>query len=425
MRDVWIPRKATNTLNPNCRSTMRRLSRLRPLRLASVAGGQCSRSSFLASAVVERRFSSMKKDILLKYQQRQPTPVSLRDMLAWSQMQHSAATSKLLTVELLTRLAHRIGELGEFPKSVQETAPVTKVMELYSSTFYSLANFYYSSSKWDDMMLTSLLRDFKDTDSATVPSIALGMHQVALSFPEQPPLPSDFQLNQFYQSRLGIRMLIGQRVRPRIKMTCVPSIVKRAYERAKKLSTEIHGSAPALQLNGHVDESVWPMSDTNGVFWYVPSHLEHILFELIKNSMGATIKMRELGKFEGDMPSIKVVISKGTDDVSLKVSDEGGGIARSVAPRIWSYKYSTAPSKILRKNHFKSLKHVAMATSENEDHEYVTFRENFSGGGYGLPIARVFARYFGGELEMATVDGFGTDVFLYIPNLNDATEVKP
>ena len=82
----------------------------------------------------------MKKDILLKYQQRQPTPVSLRDMLAWSQMQHSAATSKLLTVELLTRLAHRIGELGEFPKSVQETAPVTKVMELYSSTFYSLAN---------------------------------------------------------------------------------------------------------------------------------------------------------------------------------------------------------------------------------------------------------------------------------------------
>jgi len=404
---------------------MRRLSLLRPRRSTTVAWGLCTPRSFLASAIVKRRFSLKKKDMLLKYKQRQPTPVTLRDMLAWSEMQHSAATSKLLTVELLTRLAHRIGELGEFPKPVQETAPVTKVMELYSSTFYSLADFYYSSSKWDESVLTSLLRDFKETDSSTVPSIALGMHRVALSFPEQPPLPSDFQLNQFYQSRLGIRMLIGQRVRPRIKMTSVPSVVKRAYERAKKLSIEIHGAAPALQLDGHVHERVWPMSDTKGVFWYVPSHLEHILFELIKNSMGATMKMQDQGKFEGDMPPIKVVISKGIDDVSLKVSDEGGGIARSVAPQIWSYKYSTAPSRILRKNRFKNLRHAAMATADNEDHEYVTFRENFSGGGYGLPIARVFSRYFGGDLEMATVDGFGTDVFLYIPNLSEAAEVKP
>lgn len=37
--------------------------------------------------------------------------------------------------------------------------------------------------------------------------------------------------------------------------------------------------------------------------------------------------------------------------------------------------------------------------------------------GLGLPMSNVFARYFGGELELVSLDGWGTDVYLRLPKL--------
>lgn len=38
----------------------------------------------------------------------------------------------------------------------------------------------------------------------------------------------------------------------------------------------------------------------------------------------------------------RVVVAEGGEDVTIKVSDEGGGIPRSGMPNIWTYLYSTA-----------------------------------------------------------------------------------
>ena len=37
-----------------------------------------------------------------------------------------------------------------------------------------------------------------------------------------------------------------------------------------------------------------------------------------------------------------------------------------------------------------------------------------AGFGYGLPLSRLYARYFGGDLEVISMDGFGTDTFVYL-----------
>lgn len=39
-----------------------------------------------------------------------------------------------------------------------------------------------------------------------------------------------------------------------------------------------------------------------------------------------------------------MIIAQGGEDVTIKVSDEGGGIPRSGLHRIWTYMYSTAES---------------------------------------------------------------------------------
>lgn len=37
-----------------------------------------------------------------------------------------------------------------------------------------------------------------------------------------------------------------------------------------------------------------------------------------------------------------------------------------------------------------------------------------AGYGYGLPIARLYARYLGGDLEVQSLEGRGTDAYVYL-----------
>ena len=41
------------------------------------------------------------------------------------------------------------------------------------------------------------------------------------------------------------------------------------------------------------------------------------------------------------------------------------------------------------------------------------------GTGFGLPIARLYSRYFGGDLKLYSMDGYGTDAFLYLPKVGN------
>nr|CAD7410989.1 unnamed protein product [Timema cristinae] len=50
----------------------------------------------------------------------------------------------------------------------------------------------------------------------------------------------------------------------------------------------------------------------------------------------------------------------------------------------------------------------------------------FAGYGYGLPISRLYARYFHGELALMSCEGFGTDCIVYLKALsNEANELLP
>lgn len=53
-------------------------------------------------------------------------------------------------------------------------------------------------------------------------------------------------------------------------------------------------------------------------FDYIPSHMHHMIFEIMKNSMRATMEqMAKLGKKEPE--PVNVIISHGENDITIKV----------------------------------------------------------------------------------------------------------
>jgi pyruvate dehydrogenase kinase 2/3/4 len=95
--------------------------------------------------------------------------------------------------------------------------------------------------------------------------------------------------------------------------------------------------------------------------------------------------------------------------VVIKVSDEGGGIKRSNMDRIWSYLYTTASPAALQ----------SMLGDNNGDFKDFDNASPLAGLGYGLPISRNYARSFDGELTIMSMEGYGTDSFIYLPRLGN------
>lgn len=217
-------------------------------------------------------------------------------------------------------------------------------------------------------------------------------------------------LDRFYMSRIGIRMLIGQHIALTDQRThsdpnyvgiiCtktnVRDLAQEAIENARFVCEDHYGlfDAPKVQLICNPDIN----------FMYVPGHLSHMLFETLKNSLRAVVETH--GQDKEEFPVTKVVVAEGKEDITIKISDEGGGIPRSAIPLVWTYMYTT----------------VDQTPNLDPDFNKSDFKAPMAGFGYGLPISRLYARYFGGDLKLISMEGYGTDVYLHLNRLSSSSE---
>lgn len=105
--------------------------------------------------------------------------------------------------------------------------------------------------------------------------------------------------------------------------------------------------------------------------------------------------------------------------------DEGGGIPRSQLDRIWSYLFTTAQNNVqetVLELHGQPTDTSSRSPSSNDDDKDSSRRKDvasaaaalakspiLAGLGFGLPMSRAFARYFGGDLDIISLEGYGTD----------------
>lgn len=326
----------------------------------------------------------------------------------------------------------------------------------FGKTYYTScpANVVWPKEVYDyNKLVSDALSKIKKRHDATVATMAQGVqewkneHKTVI-------VNSQIQtfLDRFYMSRIGIRMLIGQHIALNSSQTSpakakinsflngqnggsskrsnyvgvictdcnVGEIAEDAVETAKYICEEYYGlfEAPEIQL-------IAPKNDIS--FMYVPGHLIHMLFETLKNSLRATIEFHtsrlkeKMCQENPDLlfddvdindlkfPPIKVIISEGYEDIAIKISDEGGGIPRSEVPLIWTYLYTT----------------VSQTPTLEPEYNQSSFKAPMAGFGYGLPISRLYSQYFGGDLKLISMEGYGTDVYLHLNRLSSSSEPLP
>ncbi|KAG0232409.1 hypothetical protein BGW42_008200 [Actinomortierella wolfii] len=283
--------------------------------------------------------------------------------------------------------------------------------------------------------------------------------------------------NRFYTINLGEHLALHDRGLNLVQRVNPLSISQRAIRDAQKVCAAHYGeAAPPVLIHT-------PNPDIQTT--YVDEFLHRNIYELLKNAMRATceehimkgspisVSMSPLSQKTGknEPPPIKLVLVDGGEDVTIKISDEGGGMALSEIDKIWSYVHSGNPSNLRKpsstivakarttttpyqpnapntstlstssivKSHAPRADEADLSSSStssqpadsmtvmgglaSEAKDYLELP--LSGSGHGLPLARLIARYFGGDLSLISMEGYGTDSYLSLYRNDDHLENFP
>ncbi|KAG8804974.1 26S proteasome regulatory subunit 7 [Serendipita sp. 399] len=253
---------------------------------------------------------------------------------------------------------------------------------------------------------------------------------------------------------------------------CSPAeMVRLCTNFVHELSVGTFGVAPDVEIDGM----------TTVTFPYVPVHIEYVLTEILKNAYRATVEnhQRRHG-LDSTLPihPIQITISHATlplpplspfdgGDVrttnavdhrkppaylSIRIRDQGGGVGSGDLSHIFSYAFTTAKRMggggTAEDSQLEGGPYAMQAVGGIAGIADTGSMDNAGGGdagglfgeivgkglqtglgtiaglGYGLPMARLYASYFGGSLELRSLPGHGTDVFIKFRCLDDNTNIE-
>ena len=330
--------------------------------------------------------------------------------------------------EIPIRLAHRIQDLDQVPL-MRDMPSVQEVKHIYIQSFLEMIDSPNIQTPQDEADFAAMLENLYLKHSNVLVKMARGAFELRQAVRSGQPQEvfQDLQnsdaicefegmkqchkfLDRFYSCRIGVRVLAGQYLALRgkpwpdyIGMICLetsPSkIVRQAANDATKMCMRSYDKAPEVELVGRTDLTLA----------YIPTYLHYILLELLKNALRATV---ETHMDKTTLPPVTVIIADGTEneDCVIKIEDKGGGIPRSQINKIWSYLFTTADPSIQE------------AFIAEKDHSNTS---PMAGLGYGLPISRSYCRYFGGDMDIISMEGYGTDAFIHLKRVGDSKEPVP
>jgi len=355
--------------------------------------------------------------VLDHYSHFNPSPLTLQQFVRFGETASELDSFNFLKKELPVRLSNIMKEINLLPGNLLQMPSVLILQDWYAQSFRDLVDYEHSEAS-EEMLyeFCQTLKTMQTRHSNVVQTMAQGVLELQESHQvdNQTDMAIQYFLDRFYMSRISMRMLIHQHtllfepnadrqtkrigiIDPQCKLK---SVIMEAFQNAAFLCEEYYNCAPDVEIKGQTMTKNEKGKKVGLSLVYPPPHLYHILFELFKNSMRATV---ETHKNVSELPEIEVLLAKGEHDVSIRISDQGGGIPRHITDHTFHYLVSTAPRPSMTPT-----------------------KAPLAGYGYGLPLSRLYARYFHGDLILNSYDGYGTDAVVYLKTrTEEASELLP
>ncbi|KUI54832.1 [3-methyl-2-oxobutanoate dehydrogenase [lipoamide]] kinase, mitochondrial [Cytospora mali] len=392
-------------------------------------------------------------------------------------------SSARFTLSLLPiRLAHRIQAIRNLPYIVVSNSNITRIYNNYQHSLSTLLPWlddspsrkHTLSTLDDEIRFTEVLAELVQTHTDTIPILAQGFLECRRYI--SPGEVTRF-LDDHLRVRIGTRLIAEQHIAlhfsstPHFDPSASPTpctdhpsfvgvidtalrpagVVDSCGEFVADICELKYGVRPRWEIDG----------DPATTFAFVPNHLEYIVTELLKNAFRSTVESgmarepivitiapeppadkRSSSSVRLDAPrdekgSFTSDAIKPMDDnapgVTIRIRDRGGGISPDVLPNIWSYSFTTMSEddevpgggggSSSSSNGYGGggggvdALNVISSTSNGGS--------SIAGLGYGLPLSRAYAEYFGGGVAVESLYGWGTDVYLRLKGVARIEQQMP
>ncbi|KAI0822651.1 26S proteasome subunit P45 [Trametes gibbosa] len=439
---------------------------------------------FNADPPEEHAFSPTELSRLIEEHAKQPPrPLTLRTLL--SQARPLTPESVLKSVEYVfteipRRLAMRARSLESLPFIVGMNPFIARTLQAHRRAFQFLIKHPRVTTLEDNARFIEQLSELVQSHANDIPAMAKGFQECARYL--TPDQISEF-LDSTIRNRIAVRLIAEQHIAISrdlargdgggshlgvVDLACSPKeMIGVCGSFVSDLCEATLGASPQIVIDGDVDAT----------FAYVPVHLEYILTEILKNSFRATVEWHQRHHSYAStapIPPVVITIAAPYPDptgpsasgspararyLSIRVRDQGGGVPPANMTRIFSYSFTTAGRDAERNGSTASgggggsmwddegmgggpyaAQHIGGSAAidgggSGAGHGGGLFSEiagrgvqmgmgTIAGLGYGLPMSRLYARYFGGLLEFKSLDGWGSDVFIKLRCLDDGGDIE-
>lgn len=307
----------------------------------------------------------------------------------------------LLHRQLPVRYARRIEDFLRLPYVVASNPGFNAVLNSHVDTFNAISDFPQITTLEQTAEFRQLLARQLQTRPCTR-NLANGYKQVLKMFPD---VRLDTFLHDLFTSTIACRILMEHCVfldQPREGFAGVVGqnlspvdIIGQMSEELTSLTAQVYGASPQVEFRGDLDCTLD----------YIPRHATYMFQEVLKNALCSTVE-RHL--HSDSLPPVVVEFQKGDVLLTIKVSDQGGGMSKEAQKEAWQYGRTSATSEQIHAR--GGLEAMAPGGSLA-----------LAGFGFGLPLTRLHAQFFCGDVCMQSMPGHGTDMYLLMTHLEEGS----
>ncbi len=359
--------------------------------------------------------------------------------------QHTPAVKGLLRMatflhrELPIRFAKGIAFLDQL-NMFREAPDLLQVRALYLQSFLDIVNSPCPTTPASEARFVAMLERVRERHADELLLVARGVYELrarlGMDVLENGTSYVDLhtQLDELHLKRIALRTLIGHYLglhqAPRPDYVGIINVRTRLGDVIEVAATDARwickqrfgGRAPEVEIVGAEGMELA----------CVPESLYYLSMELIKNSLRAVAERYHAALDQGgEVPPIQVILTRDYSladgqQIVIEVRDLGGGIPPQDLEKVFCYLFSTSADAELQQSIMggrdggvgRGLAAGERSSSGGGAKKSVPL----AGLGYGLGIAKQYARYFGGSLEIVNRPGKGCSVFVTLSRLGECKE---